>query len=167
MQYFVVAPDGMKYGPADSETLKQWVAENRLDRNTLLEEADTRQRLRAESLAGLFPQPEPEPVAAPEPPLVFENASVPPVADYPRVTSADSGGRELTKAWIWTLVGVLIPLILPSIGLSYANKAIAMGNEEAHGARIFAITVLVAQIVVILVVGAIVGFFAFAISATS
>jgi hypothetical protein len=166
MQYFVVAPDGMKYGPADAETLKQWAAENRLEPNSLLEEAGTYQRLRADSVAGLFPAEEPATVPF-EPPLIFENPPLSPAAAYPRATPSGLGSPELASAWVWTIVGIFVPIILPIVGLRFANNAIAKGNEEAHSARIFAITVLVAQLVIILAVGAIAAIFAIAISATS
>lgn len=63
MNYWVIAVDGNKYGPADINTLIQWAKENRLQPDTELEVIETGQRLRARDVAGLsFAQP-----AAPSP----------------------------------------------------------------------------------------------------
>jgi len=44
LRYFVVAPDGQRYGPASVQTLQQWAIERRLDANTtLIEEGSFRQ----------------------------------------------------------------------------------------------------------------------------
>ncbi len=36
MKYFVIAADGQRYGPADIPTLNQWIAEGRINAQTLL-----------------------------------------------------------------------------------------------------------------------------------
>jgi hypothetical protein len=54
MQYFVIAPDGQKYGPADIATLNQWAAEGRLTPTTELEDASTMTRLSAASVPGIM-----------------------------------------------------------------------------------------------------------------
>jgi hypothetical protein len=54
--YFVIAPDGSKYGPADELTLQQWIAENRLLPTTMLEDVATSNRVAASAVPGLtFP----------------------------------------------------------------------------------------------------------------
>lgn len=56
MQYFVIAPDGQKYGPADIATLNQWAVEARLTPTTELEDAATGARLTASNVPGIvFP----------------------------------------------------------------------------------------------------------------
>lgn len=62
MNYFVVLDDGRKFGPADAATLNQWIAENRVTRETLLEDEATGERKRADSVAGLAFSPAPPPV---------------------------------------------------------------------------------------------------------
>jgi hypothetical protein len=55
MQYYVIGPDGNRYGPADVPTLKLWVSENRLTPQTMLEDVSTAQRMPASAVDGLFP----------------------------------------------------------------------------------------------------------------
>src|SRR5689334_20616386 len=135
MQYYVIGPDGNRYGPGDVPTLKQWVAENRLTPYTMLESFDTGQRVPASSIAELFPV---NPQATTS---HYEQAPMP--AQYPRYGTYDNGSSELTWSFVWTALGYLCcPIICPAIGLSYANKAMAKGNPSAQGARIFAIVTM-------------------------
>lgn len=60
MKYYVVWPDGQKFGPADLETLNQWAAEGRIKPDTQLENADTGAQMPAASLEGLNLAQEPE-----------------------------------------------------------------------------------------------------------
>ncbi|MEX2243717.1 MAG: hypothetical protein WD716_07720 [Fimbriimonadaceae bacterium] len=53
MKFYVISSDGRKFGPADVQTLNQWVRENRLNRDTMLENADTGQQLHARDVPGL------------------------------------------------------------------------------------------------------------------
>ncbi|MCH7905095.1 MAG: hypothetical protein IH944_11110 [Armatimonadetes bacterium] len=53
MKFYVIAGDGHKYGPADIATLNQWVKEDRITRNSQLENAETGQRLRAGDVSGI------------------------------------------------------------------------------------------------------------------
>ena len=56
MGFFVIADDGNKYGPADLATLNAWIAEGRLQPNTILEEVQTMERRPASTVPGLnFP----------------------------------------------------------------------------------------------------------------
>ena len=69
MEYFVIAPDGQQYGPASIDTLKQWVAENRITQATMLRHGPTGQTGAAGSVPGLFTAPSPgSPVVAPPAP---------------------------------------------------------------------------------------------------
>ncbi len=55
-QYFVLADDGTKYGPADIATLNQWIADGRLLPTTLLEQEGSGITFRASAVTGLnFP----------------------------------------------------------------------------------------------------------------
>ena len=51
--FFVVLPDGQKFGPADLRTLNQWASEGRILATSIIEDAQTGQRLHASSLPGL------------------------------------------------------------------------------------------------------------------
>ncbi len=53
-QYFVIGPDGNKYGPADPATLTQWAAENRLSPTSMLEEAATGVQIEAQRVSGII-----------------------------------------------------------------------------------------------------------------
>lgn len=53
MAFYVVGPDGNKYGPADVPTLQQWVGEGRVTSNTLLEEEGTGRQGYASTVPGL------------------------------------------------------------------------------------------------------------------
>lgn len=53
MRYFVIAPDGQKYGPADLNTLNQWVREGRVTQQMMLEGEDGL-RMVAGSVVGLM-----------------------------------------------------------------------------------------------------------------
>lgn len=56
MQYFVVWPDGQKFGPADVNQLNSWVQEKRINADTELESVESGARLKAKDLPGLsFP----------------------------------------------------------------------------------------------------------------
>jgi hypothetical protein len=55
-QYFVLADDGTKYGPADIANLNQWIADGRLLPTTLLEQEGSGITFRASAVTGLnFP----------------------------------------------------------------------------------------------------------------
>lgn len=59
--YNIIRPDGVKVGPLDMITLLEWRNRGRLLPDTILEEIGTGTRLRAKTLANLFP-----PDASPE-----------------------------------------------------------------------------------------------------
>ena len=144
MEYYVIGPDGSKYGPADVQTLKRWVVEHRIVPQTALEEFSTGKRINALQIEGLFDQLQ-APPAAVVPGNMFENPPQP--GYYTRPGAYLYGGSsELTSSFVWTAIGFLCcPIICPAIGLYYGNKAKMMGNPSAQGARIFAIVVLCLQ----------------------
>lgn len=53
MYYFVTAADGGRYGPADIDTLIQWVEEGRIVADTILVERGTEQQVRAGSIVAI------------------------------------------------------------------------------------------------------------------
>src|SRR4051812_20967043 len=56
MQYFVIGPDGKEYGPATVDTLKEWVAQNRLGPQSMLKDFSSGVQLPASEVADLFPK---------------------------------------------------------------------------------------------------------------
>lgn len=152
MNYFVIGPDGNRYGPADQATINSWVAEGRVLPETLLEEEISMRRLPARMVPGLFfEQPK-------------TDWSKPPQAGspYPRygAPSVDTGQSELTAAWVLGGVNTLVCCpILPGFGLYMANKAAAKGHPGANAAKIFNLVMLIAT--ALLYVGYLVFLFAF------
>ena len=53
MQYFVIWNDGQKFGPADIQTLNEWIAQGRITPTTELESVVDGSRMQASSLPGL------------------------------------------------------------------------------------------------------------------
>lgn len=81
MQYYVIAPDGQRYGPADISTLNTWIAEGRLLPETQLQDAATGAVMAASTVPGLqFPM---APGAAPQAPMATPPAGPAPGFDVP------------------------------------------------------------------------------------
>ncbi len=53
MYYFLIGGDGKRYGPADVDTLVQWVHEGRIVTSTILIERGTDREVRADSVTGV------------------------------------------------------------------------------------------------------------------
>jgi len=51
--YFVISPDGSRYGPADIDTLVQWAREGRIIASTILAERGTEKQLQADSITAI------------------------------------------------------------------------------------------------------------------
>lgn len=155
--YYVVLPDGQKFGPADLSVLNKWAAEGRVLPQTTIEDAATGQRFRASDLAGIrlaTLNPTPAPVIAPgtvNPPQ--------PYAAYPRGTSPASapGQGELNTSYIFGALGLAscvtgfglcgaVGIVFPILGLVYANKSKALGNPNAKSASALSWVALVVQL---------------------
>lgn len=59
MKYFVIWPDGQKFGPATIDELNRWIAEKRVSPDTELESVDDGTRVRAADLSGLVFESQP------------------------------------------------------------------------------------------------------------
>lgn len=158
--YFVVLPDGQKFGPADLNLLNQWVAEGRVLPNSMLEDAQTGQRMPATSVPGLqvatMQQP-PSPFPAPgtmNPPQQY-GAYV-----RPGQVVGDLGQNDLTLAYVFAAIGLvmcvsggfcggcgIVGIVFPILGLVFAKKAQDKGNPAANGAKVLAWVALALQIV--------------------
>lgn len=141
MQYYVIGPDGNKYGPADVPTLKQWVAENRLQPDSMLEDFGSGQRVTAASVPGLFEDLAPAPPVGMRPEQSMYQNPPQPMASYQR--SGDDGSRELTKSFIYLALAFFccFPIFSP-LGIVQANAALAKGNPSAGIARTLHFVVL-------------------------
>jgi hypothetical protein len=136
MQYFLIASDGLKYGPADVATLNQWASEGRLFPTSTVENATTNERLSAMQIPGLvFPSANQQP----------GNYNLPPNTNYPRGSyGAEQGEKELKSAWIcFALSFVCCGVFSATAGIIYANKASKLGNPRAKAALIANIVMLV------------------------
>lgn len=147
MQYFVVLPDGQRFGPADIATLNQWAGEGRIAANCMIEDASTRAQTPATAFPGLT-LPGAAEAAPTAPGSTTQDWNTPPTAGspYPRggYVSPTAGQGEMTAAWILGAVTFLFCCpVLPGLGLYFANRAMALGNPNAQAPRIFNIVVLV------------------------
>lgn len=59
-KYYVVGPEGQRFGPADIETLKSWVTQKRVKPGTKLIHAGTESEIEARTLQGLFDEVAPQ-----------------------------------------------------------------------------------------------------------
>ncbi|CAN1569099.1 hypothetical protein MCEMSE15_03103 [Fimbriimonadaceae bacterium] len=159
MGFFVIADDGNKYGPADLATLNAWIAEGRLQPNTILEEVQTMERRPASTVPGLNFPGAPGPQAA----RTYANPTAGPNIGQPNVgqpggysyqpgnygMSGMGGGisaeatSELNKAWMCAVVGFLCCGFLPIYGIICANKAESLGHPQGKTAKIVNIVILV------------------------
>lgn len=148
MNYFVIAQDGQKYGPADVPTLNQWVRDARIIPSTMLEDATTGQRVQADQLPGLTFGPTPQ-----------ANYSQPnnPYAQYPRgggygpvTPRIDDGSKEFQLSWIFSLVGFFTGPCLCGGSLAFSIVAIVLGvqaNKKGHQKGTLAIGLGIASLV--------------------
>jgi hypothetical protein len=115
LRYFVIAPDGSKFGPADPLTLRQWMAEGRVAPDTWLEEEGTGRRVQARNVLG-FEAP----------------AQLPPSGHHqPRAefaSRADSGSADFWLSIVCSVLGILCCGLFIIGGFTYARRAMAKGN---------------------------------------
>lgn len=145
MRYYVVTDDGQKFGPADVQTLNQWIAESRLLPTQMLEEEASGARFAARAVPGLnFPVPVTQ-TQAPGPgvgPGAGPGAAPgsPGYQGYyrpPGGTTGDDGSRDITPAWVLFGVGLVgccivpyVSLILAGVGIFFGNRAKSKGHPQ-------------------------------------
>lgn len=120
MRYYVLWPDGRRFGPADVNTLKLWAVENRIGPATVLVEESTGRQIAATSLPELSP-------------LLLQPFAAPP--DWSRYRGAGggayphSGNTEFALAWVFGAIGLCFcPIAFSTVGIVFA--AIAMGKKH-------------------------------------
>ncbi|MCW5936669.1 MAG: hypothetical protein KIT11_05120 [Fimbriimonadaceae bacterium] len=162
MKYYVIWPDGQKFGPADVDTLTQWAAEGRITPSTELESVDTGARAPASSVPGIIfsgpaaaapsdPGPsypgltsEPSapgpsaPYAAPDPYQYPPSSS----GAYAPMNVGDDGGGDVTKSFILSAVGLFCCCFASPAAVYFANEAKKKGNPNAQAAFIVSLIVL-------------------------
>lgn len=135
MLYFVIAPDGSKYGPADLNTLRTWMTQGRISPQTILEVQSTGQRVQASvvlSFGGEVP------------------SFAPPASGYGRPEfskSNDKSGTDLFLSYICSALSIICCGFFIIGGFVYANRALAKGNRGGMAARYVAIIFLIIWIV--------------------
>jgi hypothetical protein len=118
MSYFVIAPNGQKFGPADIATLNQWITEGRILPETLLEEESTQTQVVARVVPFLvFPTmnqvqampgpaiaaPDANPYLTPMPPQAQRQIHPGYYAHGPQEAPGVSNG-QIIGAWVGTFV---------------------------------------------------------------
>ena len=147
MQYYVIGPDGNKYGPADVATLKSWITENRLTPDSMVEDFNTGQRMKASAVPGLFEGQTTTatagPTMGPATGTMYQNPPTPGTVYNPGMVAGDNGQNDLTWAWIFGAASLLCCGPLCIAGIMRANSAAAKGNPGANAAKIFNIVAAV------------------------
>ena len=140
MNYFVIASDGQKYGPADVPTLNQWAQEGRVLTTSMLEDATTGERVAATSVPGIvFPIAPPTGQNFQQPNFQQPNFQHPPGMGY-----RDDGSEDIKKVWIFGGIGfICCPIIFSVMAIVFASNAQKKGHPQAQTALIFAIISLV------------------------
>lgn len=119
LRYFIHAPDGQQYGPADIPTINQWIAEGRVVPTTLLQPEGSTMRVAASTLDGL---------------TWAENQTFQAYTPH----GVNTGRLELRASWV-CLVGSLVLCCLPFgfhivagiAGTLFAVIAYRKGNQIA------------------------------------
>ncbi|MGD0348936.1 MAG: GYF domain-containing protein [Verrucomicrobiota bacterium] len=140
--YKVLGTDGNEYGPVSAEQVKQWIAENRVEKKTPVIPEGEMDWVFLGSLpefaAAFAPPPSaaPQPSVAPHPPA-FVGASK--SADRP-TKDRQGDPRENSRAWTAYCLGVVS--VVPPMGAFLGIPALVMGiaglrfqrrNPEAGG----------------------------------
>jgi hypothetical protein len=136
LRYFVIAPDGSKYGPADFNTLRAWVNEGRISADTILEEESSRQRIAARLVAGL---------------IFMEGPGYPHASAMrnPRMETGRKPGPDfnILLSYACSVMSILCCTFFIFGSFIYANKAIANGSPGGKAAKVVAYIFLLLAII--------------------
>jgi hypothetical protein len=130
--YTIIGGDGKEYGPVSDEELRKWIAEGRLNAQSLAKaesDAEFRPLATFPEFADVFLPPS----AAPGTPPVFSNASLA-EGDYELdIGNCLSRGWELVKANFWPTVGITA-LVMIIIGV--INQLVGLVMRPAMNSMI-------------------------------
>lgn len=148
MNYFVVAADGQKYGPADLNALNEWIVQGRLYPGSFLEEEATGRRYPASSVPGLrFAPTPPPPGTAGGYPRGYP-------ASAPMMREQHEHGKVL-GAFALGIGAILVAIFIGFFSLFLAIWGIQMAwaaKEEDHPAGWFAVAFNVLVIIAVIVI---------------
>lgn len=176
VRYYVVWPNGQRFGPADVQTLAQWAQERRIDANTTLVEEQSLRTYRAGDLIPMPGAPPAQPYgqppsgagthapygspsAAPYDPLRPTYHPVPPQTFQDPPLRGSNG--DLLVSYILSclsipcLCGGTVGVFLAIGGLVAASLAMKKGQPGAKGAQALAIVLIMINVVIAIVGGAI------------
>jgi hypothetical protein len=145
MEYFVIAPNGQRFGPATAPILNQWIQEGRIAPDTLLQDASSGAQIVARALPTLNFIPVPrvaDPGANPydTPSPAQHLTQYPQSASWYRAPGVSSG--NIVAAWLCT---ALAPLFIwfcylgiagALFGCIIGGQLFRQGNKVAGGVLI-------------------------------
>lgn len=151
MEYYVIGADGKEYGPANIETLKQWVQDSRVLPGTMLKNFTTGQVVPASSVSELFPAGGPPPVAGQwsQPPSPYLRT---PQAGYSMAPVSNAGGGDVAWAIARSALAIIFFFFLRGIGLIFAIYAVVYavrGLQKGHKLGVLAVVISVVTLVII------------------
>ncbi len=149
MRYFVVWPDGQRFGPADLPLLQQWASENRIGPATVLIEESTNRQVQAAQLGMLTFLPQ-SGSATPAPMLDAPMPTSPYGGHYPRPMDPASRGSstEVILAWVFGGLGLFCCTLFALAGVVMAVLGMNKKQPGAKAALVFCIVMLVLSAVV-------------------
>ena len=150
--YFVLGPDGSKYGPADVATLSQWAGQSRLTPTTQLQDAATGDIVMASQVPGLNftavapEQPTGYPLQTPTQSGAYSQAP-----QYTANVANEAAKKDFTNSLILAGLGFFCcPVLMPCGGLYYGIRAKNAGHTGALAAIIANAIVLALNVMLII-----------------
>lgn len=150
MTYYVIAPNGSEYGPADEALLRTWVSEHRIGPTTQLRDAITARQFAAGEMRQLF--------GAAEPPPPANVYSSPPIANYPRPglptspVRAVEGPNVLMGVAFRCALALLSVFVLKGIGFIFGGYALYRAIQlKIQGSRYGMMAIIMATVTLLLV----------------
>jgi len=155
MEYYVIGPDGSKYGPASIDVLNGWIAEGRIVPQTMLA-TGAGSNLMAMDVQGLvFPNADPS--ATSTGPFMqngFSSTEYKTAYNRPLKITSDEGGSEVTWAWVLGGIAILTSWVCCLVGLGCGIGGLVLaliakfkGQPTLVAALIFNIIALAVSIV--------------------
>jgi hypothetical protein len=147
MKYYVLMPDGQRFGPADVDMLTRWAHENLLNQRSMLVEESSGDTVVAGEIPGIV-----FPLVSVELPSGTQFAKPPTLNSTPEMPQANSqvGSTEVLVGWIMFGLSLLgLSCIGSIVGTIYSRKAMKLGNPNGQAPYIANIVVLVLWVVII------------------